>query len=256
MHAVAIIADRENVASTTNTTAAQSSTSQSHPAPTTEAAPSASPVPLTLNAASLFPLTQTAEEILAAAPPTPTTHTIPSAGPKVTLTSAAVSPPPEFSSPHRRRAWQDAARLAVSKSKIVQQLREERASRGQPVHPNLKASITLPSPAKSKGGVLLVVETQAQERQRVQVANMMTGRLLRAHKQARGRGCDDQAGSAWRIKDTEQGFTFERVNKDGKTPSQYSSDLFGAKKSDAAAPRPAVQAPEWAVAAATAVKKS
>lgn len=60
-----------------------------------------------------------------------------------------------------------------------------------------------------------------------------------------------KASTASRIRDTDQGYTFQEVYKDDKNgkKSQYASDLFGSKKTVAAAPSHVLQAPDWAVAA-------
>lgn len=140
--------------------------------------------PLVVNAATLFPLTQTAEEILAAHP-TPTSPPLPSGELGSTLITPSVPLPPEFSSPHRRRVGQEAARLAVAKSKVVQQIRQGRAGH-LPANPAIKTKGSVNTASgdyKPSGGPC------ARERSSppLPLSNMMSGRLLRAQKQARAR---------------------------------------------------------------------
>jgi hypothetical protein len=227
----------------------------------TAAAPAVSSAPLKLGVTTLFPLTQTVEEILAGHPATTSPGlSLPSGNLGSTLGySANASPRPECLRPGRRRGWQEAAGFAASRSKVLQQLRHEQSLRGQPPgHSQSNTVMNTTGSIKSDVGVHIASGGRILERAPAPqpVTNVMSGRLLRAQKQAKAKWCDAKVTSmagATRIRNTDQGHTFQESLKGGKT-SQYASDLFGStSKKTLGAAAPAVQAPDWAIAA---VKKA
>jgi hypothetical protein len=164
---------------------------------------------------------------------------------------------------HRRRMWKEAALLASAKSKVVQQMREERGA--------LKEGTVAPLPRGAGGGALERPEQPLG-------ASMLSGRLLRA-QHARpvagggfrgaplGAAPGDTGGAAGQLRAAARamaglasvrgGLKFRELAADGSTAaphrSLYATDLFRSSAPagrKTAPPLATTMAPPWALAAA------